>query len=90
MWTYIQERGLSSGSDHFSKDDSLAKVFKLPSWWIKHGPNDTVQFSKMRFFLQYHVFYRSTKISIYDEEKEISSRNENWPSGISFENILQT
>ena len=89
LWTYIQERGLSSGSDHFSKDDSLAKVFKLPSWVIRHGPQDTVQFSEMKRYLKYHVFYRSTKVSIYDEDKEMLSRNNNWPSGISFENILQ-
>ena len=61
LWTYIREKGLGLGQDHFSTDAILAKVFRF-----QNQPMERVQFSDMKRLLQHHVFYRSTSKNIYN------------------------
>ena len=61
LWTYIREKGLGLGQDHFSPDVTLARVFRF-----QNQPMERVQFADMRRLLQHHVFYRSTRKNIYN------------------------
>ena len=61
LWTYIREKDLGLGQDHFSTDATLARVFRF-----QNQPMERVQFSDMKRLLQHHVFYRSTSKNIYN------------------------
>ena len=61
LWTYIREKGLGSGQDHFLPDAALGKVFRL-----FNQPLERVQIADMKRFFKHHVFFRSTSKNIYN------------------------
>ena len=85
LWTYIREKGLDSGHDHFTPDAALAKVFRQ-----FNQPMERVQFADMKRLFKHHVFFRSTSKNIYNGRDMSWYIQNSEHYDISFVNVQQT